>query len=208
MTKGLQQTIVRQFGRPSGGLGRLAGWIMATRPSNRERNRWTVELLAPRPGDEILELGCGPGLALAECARHLVTGTVTGVDHSPAMLEQAASRNRKAIRAGRVTLHAGGVDFLIGRDSCYDKLFSVNVIQFLDDQDDFYRACRATLRPGGLLATTYMPRGRGADRDTALDTARRVEAAMARAGFEAIRREELPLKPVPAVCVLGRRPES
>lgn len=181
---------------------------MAARPSNRERNRWTVALLAPESGDEILELGCGPGVALAECARHLVTGVVTGVDHSPLMLAQAASRNHKAIRDGRVVLHSGGIDVLTAYESCYDKLFSVNVIQFLGDQEDFFRACRTTLRTGGLLATTYMPRGRGADRDAALGMARCVKAAMARAGFEAIRSEKLPLKPIPAVCVLGRRPES
>jgi hypothetical protein len=36
--------------------------------------------------------------------------------------------------------------------------------------------------------------------------ARRVEAAMSTAGFVDLRREELPLAPVPAVCVLGERP--
>ena len=34
---------------------------------NRERNRWTVDLLNIQSGDRIVEIGCGPGLALEGC---------------------------------------------------------------------------------------------------------------------------------------------
>jgi hypothetical protein len=37
--------VVRQFGRPRGVTGRLAGWLMAYRGSNRQRNLWVVSLL-------------------------------------------------------------------------------------------------------------------------------------------------------------------
>ena len=47
----LRETIVGQFKRPHGMLGRLAGWIMASRPSNIRRNLWTVEMLGVRPTD-------------------------------------------------------------------------------------------------------------------------------------------------------------
>ena len=55
--------IYRQFERPHGALGALAGFVMSHRPSNRERNRWTVDLIAPearcsRPGNR---LRSGPG---------------------------------------------------------------------------------------------------------------------------------------------------
>jgi len=43
--------VYAQFRRPSGFLGRLAGWIMANRPSNIERNRWTVDLLGASPSN-------------------------------------------------------------------------------------------------------------------------------------------------------------
>jgi hypothetical protein len=41
----LRARAVAQFGHPSGMLGRIAGAVMARRPSNRERNAWTVRLL-------------------------------------------------------------------------------------------------------------------------------------------------------------------
>jgi hypothetical protein len=53
----LHRYLIKQFGRPSGFVGRLAGWSMARRPSNRQRNQWTVDLLRLTPGDRVLEIG-------------------------------------------------------------------------------------------------------------------------------------------------------
>jgi len=60
--------LVQQFGKPSGFLGVLAGIIMLVRPSNRLRNLRTLELLDVRPEDRVLEVGFGPGLAVARAA--------------------------------------------------------------------------------------------------------------------------------------------
>ena len=50
----LRGAIVRQFERPSGPIGNLAGWIMAHRASNQQRSAWTVSLVAPRAGESLL----------------------------------------------------------------------------------------------------------------------------------------------------------
>ena len=44
--------------------GRIVGFILAGRGSNLLRNRWTVDRLDPTSGDRVLEIGCGPGIAL------------------------------------------------------------------------------------------------------------------------------------------------
>jgi hypothetical protein len=49
--------IVGQFGHPRGMAGSVAGWVMARRPSNRQRNRWVVSLLDVQPTDRVLEIG-------------------------------------------------------------------------------------------------------------------------------------------------------
>ena len=68
----------------------MAGWVMAHRVSNRRRNAWVVSLLDVRPGDRVLEIGFGPGLALAELSRRVgPTGRVYGIDHSEVMLRHA-----------------------------------------------------------------------------------------------------------------------
>src|SRR5215207_10369885 len=96
--------VVTQFGRPHGFAGRLAGWEMALRPSNRKRNRWAVALLEVQPHDCVLEVGFGPGLAIRELVRRATDGLVMGIDHSEVMVRQAAVRNRAAVEQGRVEL--------------------------------------------------------------------------------------------------------
>jgi ubiquinone/menaquinone biosynthesis C-methylase UbiE len=91
-----QEVVARvraQFGRPIGFPGRIAGWVMAHRSSNRRRNAWAVSLLDVQRDDRVLEIGFGPGLAIRELARLASDGYVCGLDHSEVMLRQAAMRN-------------------------------------------------------------------------------------------------------------------
>src|SRR5215472_17669996 len=60
--------------------------------SNDQANRLLIDLARVGPEDTVLDVACGPGLVactLAEVARH-----VTGIDLTPAMLEQARARQR------------------------------------------------------------------------------------------------------------------
>jgi cyclopropane fatty-acyl-phospholipid synthase-like methyltransferase len=202
----LRAAVVAQFRRPQGLWGRAAGWIMASRASNRERNLWTLDLLRIDPRDRVLEIGCGPGLALEACAARLREGIVIGLDHSDTMLQQARRRNRAAIAGNRVALRLGDLRALARLPGRFDKVFSVNLVQFLADRVAAFRALHAVTVPGGLVASTYQPRHADATRDDALRMASDVAREMAQVGFVGIRCEELPLRPVPAICVLGMRP--
>jgi trans-aconitate methyltransferase len=204
----LRETIVEQFRRPSGPLGSLAGAIMATRPSNRLRNSWTVALLAIEPADRVLEVGCGPGLALRACSARATEGDVTGLDHSTIMLRQAMRRNAGDVARGHVHLRLGDIDTFKQVAPQFDKAFSVNVIQFVPDKAAFFVALHSVVKPGATVATTYQPRHRNPTRADAIDMAKTIAAAMGLAGFVDITTEELPLRRVPAVCVLGRTPQD
>ena len=199
-----RQAVVSQFARPRGFLGRVAGWILAGRGSNVLRNRWTVDLLDPSSGEMVLEVGCGPGVALALCLSRASVRAV-GVDHSDVMIAQAAKRNRKALKAGRLKLFEGTIDALPDGWGPFDKAFSINVIQFVD-QPAFIARVKRLLKPGGIFAATYQPRHAKATRADALKMAARLSEMLTAQGFASVRTEELDLKPVPAVCVLARTP--
>ncbi|MCP4082828.1 MAG: methyltransferase domain-containing protein [Planctomycetaceae bacterium] len=202
----IRSYVIGQFKNPHGLVGHLAGWIMAKRGSNRERNSWTVELLDVQPTDRILEIGCGPGLALQKCARLATDGHVVGVDHSPTMLWQARSRNEQSIKAGRVELRLGDLAILKTFLEPFDKVLSANVAQFFQDKAVAYRQIFAITAPGGTVATTYLPRSKNPSRRDALKFAENIKKYMASSGFVEIRIEELPLDPTPAVCIIGEHP--
>src|ERR1700759_2034905 len=79
--RALDRDVIGQAHHPRGAAGRVTAWEMALRPSNRQRNRWVVSLLDIRPADRVLELGFGPGVAIAALAR-AGAAHVYGVDHS------------------------------------------------------------------------------------------------------------------------------
>jgi trans-aconitate methyltransferase len=196
--------VYRQFRRPTGLLGRLAGWIMANRPSNIERNRWTVDLLNVQPADHVLEMGFGPGLAIAQVARLAPQGRLVGIDHSSLMIERASRRNLSAIQAGLVDLRVGGLELLRQLGEVFDKVFSVNVLQFLPERTPVLRMIRSVLKPEGVLATTVQPRHLGATAADAQAFAQTLSREMIEAGFREVTIKQLDLKPIPAVCVPNR----
>jgi SAM-dependent methyltransferase len=191
-----------QFGRPHGFFGYAAGLLMAHRPSNRRRNAWAVSLLDVRPGDHVLEIGFGPGLAILQLSRIAREGYVCGIDHSELMLRQAAKRNAHGVRRGVVELRLASVDALPVFDSPFDKVLTVNATMFWSEPDAQLAKLRHLLRPGGLIAVAHQPRGPGVTSETSAASGREIAATLLRAGFAEVRLESLPLKPT-VVCALG-----
>jgi ubiquinone/menaquinone biosynthesis C-methylase UbiE len=200
----MRSAIIQQFGRPSGPLGLLVGLVMRVRTSNRVRNWRTVELLDIRPDDRVLEVGFGPGLAVARAAELASAGKVVGIDHSELMLRQASRRNAGVIRAGRVELLVGSAGDLPRFDGPFDKVFAVNVFMFWEDPVAVLTGLRQVMKPGGVIAVTLQPRNRGATADDTQAAAERIAASLRAAGFAEVRMEILEMAPVPAACVLGR----
>jgi ubiquinone/menaquinone biosynthesis C-methylase UbiE len=193
-----------QFGRPTGLGGYAAGLLMAHRPSNRRRNAWAVSLLDVQRDDRVLELGFGPGLAIREVSRIAAEGYVCGIDHSELMVRWARRRNADGIRRGVVDLRLGSVDELPAFDALFDKILAVNAMLFWSESDPVARLAelRRLLRPGGLIAVVYQPRGPGATDETSAARGREIAATLIRAGFSEVRLETMRLKPA-VVCALG-----
>lgn len=73
----------RQFEKPQGLLGKLAGKIMYF--ENRKINRWTIEQLQINRRDSILEVGFGPGYSIKHIMDQWRYSETDGVDVSEDM---------------------------------------------------------------------------------------------------------------------------
>ncbi len=199
----LFRSLAHQFGNPHGALGHVAGWVMGRRSSNVRRSRWAVDLLDIQAGDRLLEVGCGPGVAIAAAAAR--GGTVVGVDRSAVMVGQARRRNRRAVRDGRVELHVAQRRGLPAFDTPFDKVLAVNTVGHWDDPLTGVVALRSALRTGGTIAIVTQPRGADA---TAADSRAAADAppgSSARPASTTCGCETLDLDP-PAVCTLATKP--
>jgi SAM-dependent methyltransferase len=200
--RALDRDVIGQAHRPRGAAGTVNGWVFAHRPSNRQRNGWVVSLLDVQPADRVLEIGFGPGVAVAELVR-AGAGHVYGIDHSGVMLRQASRRNAAAIRAGRVTLVNAPVDQLPAVvEGPFDVIFAVNSLAFWPAPAERLADLRRRLAPGGRLAIASQPRCPGATAGTSRRAAGEVEDLLRTAGFTQLRTETLPLSP-PVICVLA-----
>ncbi|WP_116203396.1 class I SAM-dependent methyltransferase [Amycolatopsis circi] len=188
---------IAQFHRPTGVPGRVAGWIMGRRSSNVTRNRWAVRLLDIQPSERVLELGCGPGVAVAALAER--AALVVGVDHSAVMIRQARHRNRSAVRAGRVRLGCASVENLSLREGTFDAALAVNTLAMWPDPVARLGELARLLRPGGRVALVSQPRQPGV---TSAAVVEELTGLLAEAGFSRLRTEMLELDP-PVVCVLA-----
>ncbi len=106
------------------------------------------EALGASPGGlDILDLGCGTGLAgvaFASLARHLA-----GVDLAPRMVEQARRRGLYQ------ELYVEDLLVCLGRAAArWDLILAADVFTYLGDLGPVTRAVAAALRPGGRLVAT------------------------------------------------------
>jgi SAM-dependent methyltransferase len=201
----LRRNLFSQFHDPRGLVGRLVGWEMALRPSNRKRNVWAVSMMDVQRDDRVLEIGFGPGIAIREFARRTTRGHVVGVDRSEVMRAQAARRNAAAIRSGRVSLIVASVDELPAFDRPFDKILAVNNAGMWPEPALRLKELGGLLNGGGSLAIVSQPRCPGATAETTKDAARQIVGLLEEAGFVSIRVETLDLDP-PVAFVIGFAP--
>ena len=118
-------------------------------PDIIEQRRATRALLRLRPGETVLDVGCGPGFLLAEMADEVgASGKVNGIDASAAMI--ALARNRCA-RAPAIDLREANALALPFADEAFDVVISTQVYEYVADIATALREAARVLRPGGRL---------------------------------------------------------
>jgi len=159
-------------------------------------SRHTIGLLAARPGELILDAGCGTGRNLQALTE--AGCTAVGIDFSAGMLGVAARKPDRALAVA--DLHRP----LPFRDGCFDAVLCALIGEHLADLDtvltEFYRVVRSG---GRLVFSTYHPAMADAGKEANFErlgveyrlgavphSINAYESAMRRAEFEEIERFE------------------
>jgi trans-aconitate methyltransferase len=128
-----------------------------------------IEQLDPRPGERILDLGCGTGHLTAEIADR--GATPVGVDSDPEMLATAREQHP-------------GIEFRVGDirevrfDEPFDAVFSNAAFHWVPEAARAAATVAAALKPGGRFVTEFGGEGNVEQIVTA------VRAAVSAAGYD------------------------
>jgi arsenite methyltransferase len=113
------------------------------------RRRLARAALGAAPGEQIVDVGCGPGFYVAELLEEVgAAGRVVGIDASPAMLALAARCCAGRDNAGFL---AANVTSLPVTGAGFDAALCVQVLEYVPDVAAALAGMHRALRPGGRL---------------------------------------------------------
>lgn len=108
-----------------------------------------IELAAPAPGENVLDVGCGTGTLAIALKSKVGTGEVHGIDASPEMIEVAKVKAEKA--GSDIDYQVALIEAIPFPDASFDLVTSSLMLHHLPD--DLKRTglaeIRRVLKPGG-----------------------------------------------------------
>jgi ubiquinone/menaquinone biosynthesis C-methylase UbiE len=120
-----------------------------------ERLRAVVDRLGIRPGDRVLEIGCGHGVAATLVCERLGDGRLVAVDRSPKMIAAAARRNAAQVAAGRAEFLVADLEDLDLGHRRFEVVFAVRVGLFRREPERARRLAERWLAAGGTLTAVF-----------------------------------------------------
>jgi ubiquinone/menaquinone biosynthesis C-methylase UbiE len=104
-----------------------------------------------RPGQSLLDVGCGPGTVTIDLARRLAPGKVVGLDNAKQVLDVARTAAEEA-DVRNVRFELGDAYALPFDDATFDVVHAHQLLQHLTDPVAALREMKRVARPGGIVA--------------------------------------------------------
>lgn len=108
-----------------------------------------LDLISLKPGDRVLDLGCGNGTETLQVAKLVgVTGWAVGLDLTTEMIQQAMKAAERA-KIGNVHFAIGDIEQLPFGNESFTLVISNCVINHARNKNKVYREIFRVLQPGG-----------------------------------------------------------
>jgi ubiquinone/menaquinone biosynthesis C-methylase UbiE len=117
-------------------------------PGAAKEQRMVMEMLQVREGDQVIDVGCGPGNYTRRLARAAGDGLTVGLDASAAMVAAAAKRGG----GENLAFLRGDASALPFEDELFDIVCSIGVIHLVEEPLVALGEMARVLAPGGRLA--------------------------------------------------------
>ena len=142
-------TVVTLGGRHLGGIAALED--RASMPTYRAMFRTLIDLIAPKPGEAILDIGCGAG-SLDRLLAQRVGGVnpITAIDVNPFWLREAEALAAEDGVGSMIRFLPGNAEAVPFPDNSFDAVFSVTVLEECDADRAIAEMIRV-VRPGGRI---------------------------------------------------------
>jgi SAM-dependent methyltransferase len=142
-------TVVTLGGPHLGGVASLED--RARMPTYQAMFRTLIDQIGPRPGEAILEIGCGAGSLVRLLARRLgKSNPITAADVNPFLLREAAQLAEAEGLGEVIRFTEGNAEALPFEDHSFDCAYSVTVFEECDADLAIAEAMRV-IRPGGRV---------------------------------------------------------
>lgn len=144
-----QFSVITLGGAHLGGVATLEDRARA--PTYQAMFRTLIDLMAPKPGEEILDVGCGAGSLDRLLARRLgKANAVTAIDTNPFLLGEARALAKTDGLDGLIRFAPGNAEALPFADASFDCIFSITVLEECDADRALAEMMRVA-RPGGRI---------------------------------------------------------
>ena len=207
----IEETI-SQCSKPTGKIGLEVGKKM--NEHHKPLIKWGLGFLFNHIKEDsfnILDIGCGAGLAISLMAGAIPNSKIFGIDYSAEMVKSAINYNKDLVESGNVIIQEGSVDKLPFEDNQFDIVTATETIYFWPDLLENVKEVYRTLKSSGSFAVINEDYNKSSndkphhnamvdsDRINLLEEKEHIEL-FKNAGFKDIKVETIPSKGWIVVC--------